>query len=162
MPNVRSNWPGCFCWNSFYRFYRFQEMPTTLKITGEYSYVATNVLTNASWPANLCEYIALAATNVFEILTLLVLLVRTQFTNPSWPRPQDPMECRSHATHQGPYAPQGSKLTTLLPKLSVTSKVSARTLYAWVGSRVRFRSREDVILLEFTSPVDREYMRRCQ
>ena len=45
---------------------------------------------------------------------------------------------------QGPYAPQGS--TTLLPKLSVTSKVSARTLCAWVGSRVRFRSSEDVTL----------------
>ena len=28
--------------------YRFREMPTTLKITGEYSYVATNVFTNAS------------------------------------------------------------------------------------------------------------------
>ena len=62
--------------------------------------------------------------------------------------------------HMGPYAPQGS--TTLLPKLSVTSKVSARTSCAWVGSRVRFRSSEDVTLLEFTSPVDREYMRRCQ
>ena len=61
---------------------------------------------------------------------------------------------------QGPYAPQGS--TALLPKLSVTSKVSARTSCAWVGSRVRFRSSEDVTLLEFTSPVDREYMRRCQ
>ena len=60
----------------------------------------------------------------------------------------------------GPYAPQGS--TTLLPKLSVTSKVSARTSCAWVGSRVCFRSSEDVTLLEFTSPVDREYMRRCQ
>ena len=60
----------------------------------------------------------------------------------------------------GPYAPQGS--TTLLPKLSVTSKVSARTSCAWVGSRVRFRSSEDITLLEFTSPVDREYMRRCQ
>ena len=53
----------------------------------------------------------------------------------------------------GPYAPQGS--TSLLPKLSVTSKVSARTSYAWVGSRVHFRSSEDVTLLEFTSPVDR-------
>ena len=60
----------------------------------------------------------------------------------------------------GPNAPQGS--TTLLPKLSVTSKVSARTSCALVGSRVRFRSSEDVTLLEFTSPVDREYMRRCQ
>ena len=59
---------------------------------------------------------------------------------------------------KGPYAPQGS--TSLLPKLSVTSKVSARTLCAWVGSRVHFRSSEDVTLLEFTSPVDREYMRR--
>ena len=58
----------------------------------------------------------------------------------------------------GPYAPQGR--TPLLPKLSVTSKVSARTSYAWVGSRVHFRSSEDVTLLEFTSPVDREYMRR--
>ena len=57
-----------------------------------------------------------------------------------------------------PYAPQGS--TSLLPKLSVTSKVSARTSYAWVGSRVRFRSSEDETLLEFTSPVDREYMHR--
>ena len=64
------------------------------------------------------------------------------------------------STDQGPYAPQGS--TSLLPKLSVTSKVSARTSYAWVGSRVHFRSSEDVTLLEFTSPVDREYMRRCQ
>ena len=59
----------------------------------------------------------------------------------------------------GPYAPQGSS-RSLLPKLSVTSKVSARTSCAWVGSRVRFRSSEDVILLEFTSPVDRECMRR--
>ena len=59
---------------------------------------------------------------------------------------------------QGPYAPQGS--ASLLPKLSVASKVSARTSCAWVGSRVHFRSSEDVILLEFTSPVDREYMRR--
>ena len=58
----------------------------------------------------------------------------------------------------GPYAPQGS--TSLLPKLSVTSKVSARTSYAWVASRVHFRSSEDVTLLKFTSPVDREYMRR--
>ena len=58
----------------------------------------------------------------------------------------------------GPYAPHDS--TTLLPKLSVTSKVSARTSHAWVGSRVRFRSSEDVTLLEFTSPVDRDYMRR--
>ena len=55
---------------------------------------------------------------------------------------------------QGPYAPQGS--TSLLPKLSVTSKVSARTSYALVGSRVHFRSSEDVTLLEFTSPIDRE------
>ena len=61
---------------------------------------------------------------------------------------------------QCPYAPRGS--TTLLPKLSVTSKVSAPTSCAWVGSRVRFRSSEDVTLLEFTSPVDLEYMRRCQ
>ena len=61
---------------------------------------------------------------------------------------------------QGPYAPQGRM--TLLQKLSVTSKVSARTSCAWVGSRVRFWSSEDVTLLEFTSPVDREYMRRCQ
>ena len=60
----------------------------------------------------------------------------------------------------GPYAPQGS--TTLLPNLSVTSKVSAPTSYAWIGSWVRFRSSEDVTLLEFTSPVDREYMRHCQ
>ena len=59
---------------------------------------------------------------------------------------------------QSPYAPQGS--TSLLPKLSVTSKVSAPTSYAWVRSRVRFRSSEDVTLLEFTSPVDREYMHR--
>ena len=58
----------------------------------------------------------------------------------------------------GPYAPQGS--TSLLPKLSVTSKVSARTSYAWVGSQVHFRSSEDVTLLEFTSLVDREYMRQ--
>ena len=60
----------------------------------------------------------------------------------------------------GPYAPQGS--TTLLPKLSVTSKVSARASCAWVGSRVCLRSSEDVTQLEFTSPVDSEYMRRCQ
>ena len=44
--------------------------------------------------------------------------------------------------HQGPYAPQGR--TPLLPKLSVTSKVSAPTSYAWVGSLVHFRSSEDV------------------
>ena len=56
---------------------------------------------------------------------------------------------------QGPYAPQGS--TPLLPKLSVTSKVSAPTSHAWVGSLVHFRSSEDVTLLEFTSPIDREY-----
>ena len=55
---------------------------------------------------------------------------------------------------QGPYAPQGS--TSLLPKLSVTSKVSARTSCAWVGRRARFWSSEDVILLEFTLPVERE------
>ena len=60
-------------------------------------------------------------------------------------------------TSQGPYAPHGS--ASLLPKLSVTSKVSARVSCAWVGNRVHFRSSEDVILLEFTSPVDREYMR---
>ena len=42
----------------------------------------------------------------------------------------------------------------------MTSKVSARTSYAWVGSRVHFRSSEDVTLLEFTSPIEREYMRR--
>ena len=67
--------------------------------------------------------------------------------------------CRSLArAGQGPYAPQGS--TSLLPKLSRTSKVSAPTSYAWVGSRVHFRSSEDVTLLEFTSPADREYMRR--
>ena len=64
----------------------------------------------------------------------------------------------SSLLHQGPYAPQGS--TSLLPKLSVTSKVNARTSYAWVGSQVHFRSSEDVTLLEFTSPVDREYKRR--
>ena len=58
----------------------------------------------------------------------------------------------------GPYAPQGS--ASLLPKLSVTSKVSPPTSCAWVGSRVHIRSSEDLILLEFTSPVDREYMRR--
>ena len=57
-------------------------------------------------------------------------------------------------TAQGPYAPQGS--TSLLPKLSVTSKVSARTSCAWVGRRARFWSSEDVILLEFTLPVERE------
>ena len=59
--------------------------------------------------------------------------------------------------HLGPYAPQGS--TPLLRKLSVNSKVSARTSYGWAGSRVHFRSSEDVTLLEFTSPVDHEYMR---
>ena len=58
----------------------------------------------------------------------------------------------------GPYAPKGS--TSLLPKLSVTSKVSAPTSYAWVGRRVHFRRSEDVTLLEFTSPVDRVYKRR--
>ena len=57
---------------------------------------------------------------------------------------------------QGPYAPQGS--TSLLPKLSVTSKVNARTSYAWMGNRVHCRSSEDVTLLEFTSPAHREYM----
>ena len=56
----------------------------------------------------------------------------------------------------GPYAPQGSM--PLLPKLSVTSKVDARTSCPGVGSRVHFRSSDDVILLEFTSPVDREYV----
>ena len=56
-----------------------------------------------------------------------------------------------------PYAPQGS--TSLLPKLSVTLKVSARTSYAWVGSRVHFRSSDDVTLLEFTSPVDSDLRR---
>ena len=66
---------------------------------------------------------------------------------------------RLHLLHvRGPYAPQGS--TSLLPKLSVTSKVSAPTSCSWVGSRVHFRSTEDVILLEITSPVDREYIRR--
>ena len=54
----------------------------------------------------------------------------------------------------GPYAPQGS--TPLLPKLSVTSKVSAPTSHARVGSLVHFRSSEDVTLLELTSPIDRE------
>ena len=68
--------------------------------------------------------------------------------------------CNGKFVNLGPYAPQGS--TTLLPKLSVTSKVSARTSCALVGSRVRFRSSEDVTLLEFTLPVDREYMHRCQ
>ena len=63
-----------------------------------------------------------------------------------------------HDPHLGPYAPQGR--TSLLPKLSVTSKVSARTSYAWVGSRVHFRSNENVTLSEFTSPVDSEYMCR--
>ena len=67
----------------------------------------------------------------------------------------DPVRTRSC---QGSYAPQGS--TSLLPKLSVTSKVSARTSYASVGSLVHFRSGEDETLLEFTSPVDREYMHR--
>ena len=60
----------------------------------------------------------------------------------------------SRVPDQGPYAPQGS--TSLLPKFSVTSKVSARTSYASVGSRVHFRSSEDVTLSEFTSPIDRE------
>ena len=44
----------------------------------------------------------------------------------------------------------------------MTSKVGARTSYALVGSWVHFRSSEDVTLLEFTSPIDREYMRRCR
>ena len=39
----------------------------------------------------------------------------------------------------------------------MTSKVSARTSYASVGSRVHFWSSEDVSLLEFTSPIDREW-----
>ena len=56
--------------------------------------------------------------------------------------------------NKGPYALQGS--TSLLPKLSVTSKVSAGTSHAWVGSLVHFLSSEDVTLLEFTSPIDRE------
>ena len=64
------------------------------------------------------------------------------------------------APHLGPYASQCS--TSSLPKLSVTSKVSVRTSYASVGSRVHFRSSDDVTLLEFSSPVDREYMRRCR
>ena len=64
----------------------------------------------------------------------------------------------SSCRDQGPYAPQGS--TSLLQKLSVTSKVSAPTSCAWVGSRVHFRSSEDITLWEFTSPVDREYMHR--
>ena len=42
----------------------------------------------------------------------------------------------------------------------MTSKVNAPTSYASVGSRVLFRSSEDVTLLEFASPIDREYMRR--
>ena len=58
----------------------------------------------------------------------------------------------------GPYAPQGS--TSLLPELSVTWKVSAPTSHTWVGSGVHFRSSEDETLLEFTSPVDCEYMRQ--
>ena len=59
-----------------------------------------------------------------------------------------------HWPDLGPYAPQGS--TPLLPKLSVTLKVSAPTSHAWVGSLVHFRSSEDVNRLEFTSPIDRE------
>ena len=59
-----------------------------------------------------------------------------------------------HFPDEDPYAPQGS--TPLLPKLSVTSKVSAPTSHAWVGSLVHFRSSEDVTLLEFTSPIDCE------
>ena len=35
--------------------YLFREMLTTLKITRESSYMATNVLANVSCPANLCE-----------------------------------------------------------------------------------------------------------
>ena len=62
--------------------------------------------------------------------------------------------CTVSFIHLGPYAPQGS--TSLLPKLSVTSKVSARTSCAWVGRRARFWSSEDVILLEFTLLVERE------
>ena len=81
---------------------------------------------------------------------------RAQILPTSYSGPRRSLERRD----QGPYARQGS--TTLLPKLSVTSKVNAGTSCAWVGSRVRFRSSEDVTLLEFTSPVDREYMRRCQ
>ena len=85
--------------------------------------------------------------------TLLVFVSQNAMGNSLW------LTCPStQRTALGPYAPQGS--TSLLPKLSVTSKVSARTPYAWVGSRVHIRSSEDVILLEFTSPVDREYMRR--
>ena len=69
-----------------------------------------------------------------------------------------PHDTKLGDTTLGPYAQQGS--TSLLPKLSVTSKVSAPTSYAWVGSRVNFRNSEDVTLLEFTSLVDCEYMRR--
>ena len=65
---------------------------------------------------------------------------------------------RLGGANMGPYAPLGS--TSLLPKLSVTSKVSAPTSYTWVGSGVHFRSSEDVTLLEFTSPVECEYMRQ--
>ena len=111
MPNVRSNSPGCFHWNSFYRFYWFREIPTTLKITGGHSYVAANVLTNVSWPANLCEWIALAATNVFEILTLLLMPVRTQFTNPSLPQPE---ANTLPLSHQG--SPQRTGTTFVQPK----------------------------------------------
>ena len=77
-----------------------------------------------------------------------------------WSRnvPTDKVVYLRDGSAQGPYAPQGS--TSLLPKLSVTSKVSARTSYASVGSRVHFRSTEDETLLEFTSPVEREYMHR--
>ena len=92
------------------------------------------------------------ATDLLKIkLTVLPSPAISQRVNKSkrWPR-----------EHQDPHAPQGS--ASLLPKLSMTSKVSARTSCAWVGSRVRFRSSEDVTLLEFTSPVDREYTRRCQ
>ena len=72
----------------------------------------------------------------------------------SSPWPEDPLSTTLTVTDLGPYAPQGS--TPLLPKLSVISKVSAPTSHAWVGSRVHFRSSEDVTLLEFTSPIDRE------
>ena len=58
--------------------YRFREMPTTLKIINDSSYVAKTL-----WPANVCAVVALAATNVFDILTLLRMKVQTQFTNPS-------------------------------------------------------------------------------
>ena len=84
---------------------------------------------------------------VVVIVVVVVLIVKVRIE----PR-SAALEADTRA--RGPYAPQGS--TPLLPKLSVTSKVGTPTSHAWAGSLVHFRSSEDVTLLEFTSPIDRE------